>query len=102
MDRKNNHTANKNKQSKYGKLYFIEHSSEYLSTWIFYLNSQTNLYILSHFKLRNMKLHVLMIKLTHWAWVACDETVVVSLFLRPSVMTQSCDESLDSIMHFYL
>ena len=27
----NNHTANKNKQSKYGKLYFIEHSSEYLS-----------------------------------------------------------------------
>ena len=28
---KNNHTANKNKQSKYGKLYFIEHSSEYLS-----------------------------------------------------------------------
>ena len=32
MDRENNHTANKNKQSKYGKLYFIEHSSEYLST----------------------------------------------------------------------
>ena len=31
MDRENNHTANKNKQSKYGKLYFIEHSSEYLS-----------------------------------------------------------------------
>ena len=31
LDRKNNHTANKNKQSKYGKLYFIEHSSEYLS-----------------------------------------------------------------------
>ena len=29
MDRKINHTANKNKQSKYGKLYFIEHSSEY-------------------------------------------------------------------------
>ena len=29
MDRKNNHTANKNKQGKYGKLYFIEHSSEY-------------------------------------------------------------------------
>ena len=27
----NNHTANKNKQSKYGKVYFIEHSSEYLS-----------------------------------------------------------------------
>ena len=42
MDRKNNHTANKNKQSKYGKLYFIEHSSEYLSIWIFYLNSHTN------------------------------------------------------------
>ena len=31
MDRKNKHKANKNKQSKYGKLYFIEHSSEYLS-----------------------------------------------------------------------
>ena len=31
MDRENNHTANKNKQSKYGKLYFIKHSSEYLS-----------------------------------------------------------------------
>ena len=30
MDRKNDHTANKNKQSKHGKLYFIEHSSEYL------------------------------------------------------------------------
>ena len=29
MDRKNNHTANENKQGKYGKLYFIEHSSEY-------------------------------------------------------------------------
>ena len=38
MDRKNNHTANKNKQSKYVKLYLIEHSSEYLSIWIFYLN----------------------------------------------------------------
>ena len=44
MDRKNNHTANKNKQSKYGKLYFIEHSSEYLSIWIFYLNSQITQY----------------------------------------------------------
>ena len=32
MDRENNHIANKNKQSKYGKLYFNEHSSEYLST----------------------------------------------------------------------
>ena len=32
MDRENNHTARKKKQSKYGKLYFIEHSSEYLST----------------------------------------------------------------------
>ena len=42
MDRKNNNTANKNKQSKYGKLYFIEHSSEYFSIWIFYLNSHTN------------------------------------------------------------
>ena len=30
------------------------------------------LYIHGHFKLRNMKLHVLMIKLTHWAWAACD------------------------------
>ena len=29
------------------------------------------LYIHGHFKLRNMKLHVLMIKLTHWAWAAC-------------------------------
>ena len=56
MDRKNKHTANKNKQSKYGKLYFIEHSSEYLSTWIFYLSSHTEiLYIHGHFKLRNMK-----------------------------------------------
>ena len=54
MDRKNNHTANKNKQSKYGKLYFIEHSSEYLSIW--------------------MKLHVLTIKLTHWAWATCGIT----------------------------
>ena len=42
MDRENNHTASKNKQSKYCKLHFIEHSSEYLSTWIFYLNSHTN------------------------------------------------------------
>ena len=25
-----------------------------------------------HFKLRNLKLHLLMIKLTHWAWAACD------------------------------
>ena len=32
MDRKSNHTANKNKQSEYGKLYFIEHSSEYLNS----------------------------------------------------------------------
>ena len=31
MDRENKHTANKTKHSKYGKLYFIEHSSEYLS-----------------------------------------------------------------------
>ena len=29
------------------------------------------LYIHGHFKLRNIKLHVLMIKLTHWAWAAC-------------------------------
>ena len=29
------------------------------------------LYIHGHFKLRNMKLHVLMIRLTHWAWAAC-------------------------------
>ena len=42
MDRENNLAANKNKQSKYGKLYIIEHSSEYLFTWIFYLNSHTN------------------------------------------------------------
>ena len=35
-------TANKNKQSKYGKLYFIEHCSDYLSIWIFSLNSYTN------------------------------------------------------------
>ena len=34
--------SEQNKQSKYGKLYFIEHSSEYLSIWIFYLNSHTN------------------------------------------------------------
>ena len=32
VDQENNHTASKNKQRKYGKLYFIEHSSEYLST----------------------------------------------------------------------
>ena len=32
MARKNNHTANKNKQRKYGKLYFIEHFNEYLLT----------------------------------------------------------------------
>ena len=32
VDQENNHTVSKNKQSKYGKLYFIEHSSEYLST----------------------------------------------------------------------
>ena len=32
-DRENNpQTASKNKKSKYGKLYFIEHSSEHLST----------------------------------------------------------------------
>ena len=42
MDRENNHTESKNKQIEYGKLYFIEHSSEYLSTWIFYLNSLTS------------------------------------------------------------
>ena len=29
------------------------------------------LYIHGHFKLANMKLQVLMIKLTHWAWAAC-------------------------------
>ena len=29
------------------------------------------LYIHGHFKLYNMKLLVLMIKLTHWAWAAC-------------------------------
>ena len=33
------------------------------------------LYIHGHFKLRNMRLHVLMIKLTHWAWAACGQTV---------------------------
>ena len=68
-------TARRKNQSKYGKLYFIEHSSEY---WLesFYLNSHTNLYIHGHFKLLNMKLHVLMIKLTHWAWVACDPAEV--------------------------
>ena len=74
MDRKNNHTANKNKQIKYGKLYFTEHSSEYLSIWIFTWIPIQILYIHGHFKLRNMKLHVLMIKLTHWAWAACDRT----------------------------
>ena len=31
------------------------------------------LYIHRHFKLRNMKLHVLMIKRTHWAWAACGQ-----------------------------
>ena len=31
-DLSDNHTASKNKQSKYGKLYFIEHSREYLFT----------------------------------------------------------------------
>ena len=57
MDLENKHTASKNKQSKYGELYFVEHSSEYLSTWIFYLNSDIQiLYIHGHFKLRNMKL----------------------------------------------
>ena len=71
MDWKNNHTANKKKQSKYGKLYFIEHSSEYLSIWIFYLNSPAYKSF-THFKLRNMKLHVLMIELIHWAWAASD------------------------------
>ena len=76
MDRKNNHTANKNKQSKYGKLYLIEHSSEYLSIESFTWIPIQILYIHGHFKLPNMKLHVLMIKLviTHWAWAACDRT----------------------------
>ena len=32
------------------------------------------LYIHGHFKLSNMKLHMLMIKLTHWAWAACAWT----------------------------
>ena len=31
------------------------------------------LYIHRHFKLRNMKLHVLMIKRTLWAWAACGQ-----------------------------
>ena len=35
------------------------------------------LYIHSHFKLCNMKLHVLMIKLTHWAWAACACIVIL-------------------------
>ena len=38
------------------------HSSEYLSIWIFYLNSHTILYIHGHFKL------------TQWAWAACGRT----------------------------
>ena len=84
MDRKNNHTANKNKQSKYGKLYFIEHSSEYYQfesfTWI----PIQILYIHGHFKLRNMKLHVLTIKLTHWAWAACA-CIIVGLKTHISV-----------------
>ena len=29
------------------------------------------LHIHGHFKLRNMKVHVLMIKLIHWPWAAC-------------------------------
>ena len=37
------------------------------------------LYIHGHFKLRNMKLHVLMIKLTHWAWAACGRVWVFAL-----------------------
>ena len=53
MDRENNHTASKNKQNKYGKLYFIEHSSQYLwpesFTWI----PLQILYIHGHLKLRN-------------------------------------------------
>ena len=32
MDRENHHTESKIKQSKYGKVYFIENSSEYLSS----------------------------------------------------------------------
>ena len=69
MDLENKHTANKTKQTKYGKLYFIEHSSEYLSIWIWF--PIQILYIHGHFNSRNMKLHVLMIKLTRWAWAAC-------------------------------
>ena len=70
MDGENNHTANKNKQSKYGELYFSEHSSEYLSISIFTWIPIQILYTHGHFKLRNIKLHMLMIKLTHWAWAA--------------------------------
>ena len=78
MDRKNKPTANKNKESKYGKLYFIEHSIASIYqfesfTWI----PIQILYIHSHFKLRNMKLHVLMIKLTHWAWATCACIVIL-------------------------
>ena len=32
MDRENNHTASKNKQSKLGREYFVENSGEYLSS----------------------------------------------------------------------
>ena len=75
---KTSEQKNKNKRSKYGKLYFIEHSIASIYqfesfTWI----PIQILYIHSHFKLRNMKLHVLMIKLTQWAWAACAYIVIL-------------------------
>ena len=76
MDRENNYTASKNKQSKYGKLYFIEHSSEYYVLESFTWIPLQILYIHGHFKLRNRKLHVLMIQLIHWAWAACVTTSI--------------------------
>ena len=48
-------------------------------TWI----SIQILYIHGHFKLRNMKLHVLMIKLTHWAWgIYFPRYFVLSILFR--------------------
>ena len=35
-DWENNHITGNNKQSKYGKVYFIENSSQYLSSWTLY------------------------------------------------------------------
>ena len=47
------------------------------------------LYIHGHFKLRNMKLHVLTIKLTHWAWAVCGRTRVQREFLLRTSVTYS-------------